>query len=588
MESLASDHRCVDPSSRPVRSRLLRSGLAGLIAVTLALFGLGATAGQPASAATTLSIGVPAGFFPSERDYPGSTRPMWNRLAAAGPNVGLVAIIDPGPPSIDYVDFVARQQTMGQRVVVELPAANYHARLLALREWLPVNGVLITDAATDCSNVAPTQLAATRALDLIVAADAGLAPASCWKQSVDTLVLRSSWNGVAVPAPPSWWSSTDSPELWVLQFSVPLFAINSAVTSARSQSARYVFTTPDPAIDESRLIPEASYWDVLVQTATGSLPRLGDPVSDSPRQQMAMPLYGPSHPSWNLVAMSGARTVPYVAVNVANGPGASALPNLRAHIDAARAGGTKVLGYLHTAYGQRANSLSIAEAQQWVSFYGVDGFFIDELFPECAGEPTVRELVSSLRVVRPNAMVVLNPGRNISECFAKSSGADAILVFEGTAASFMSWTPSPWTYRYPSTMFWHMVFATSPADLRAVANRSRGQHAAMLYVNTLAFPTQWEADIAPGSFASLADYNRQPPPRRAATPVPAAPSTGPPTTRVAASPAPAGDSGPTPTTRLTASQVPSTAQSPAPVETSSLPPELPLPTSLPPLLPAPQ
>jgi hypothetical protein len=559
---------------RPLRRP--RHWVAAAIAILLAVAGLAASPTSTATATTTtLSVGVPAGFFPSERDYPGSARPMWNRLAAAGPRVGIVAIIDPGPPSIDYVDFVAREQQMGQRVVVELPSHNYKARLSSLREWLPVNGVLLTDAAPDCSNVSGSAVAETRSQGLLVAVDAGLSIGSCWQNLADVIVLRSTWNGASVPAPPSWWDSADGAQLWVQQFSVPSFAITAAVTSAGSQSATYLFATPDSAIDESRLVPEAGYWDTLVHAISGSLPRQADPVSDSQRQQIALPLYGPNHPSWSQIAATSSATVPYIAVNVANGPGPSPLPTLRAQIDAARNRGTKVLGYLHTSYGNRANSLSVAEAQQWVSFYGVDGFFIDELLSECSGEPNVRQLVSALRIIRPNATVVLNPGRNISECFAQRSGADAILVFEGTAASFMSWTPSAWTFKYPSTMFWHMVFAASPSDLPAISHRSRGQHAGMLFINTLASPTQWETAIDPVTFAQLIALNAAPPPRRAATAVPA-PVVAP---RIPAGSSPGNaPSGP----RESAPQAPP-APGPVPAlpePTSLWPPELPLPQVL--------
>lgn len=492
--------------ARPLAAALVLSVIASLAPVAK---------DSVARAAGGLSIGVPAGFYPSERDFPGSNKPMWDRLAAAGPAVGLVAIVDPGQPSTDYVDFVQRQRLAGQRVVVTLPPNGFGARLAALRQWLPVDGVFLNATSALCTDVSATEIQQARAGGSLVIADLGFTtPGACWKPLLDVLSITSTWNGSSVPARPPWWTPGDSPQLWYRQLNVAQGVITAVADSARSQSATYLFTTPQVQFTEADLIPAAAYWQALVSEAFGSFAGWTDPVTDVVEQRTAVPLYGPSHPSWPTIHASPTREVPVVLVNVSNGPGTGRLAAVKADIDTARAGGKLVLGYLHTGYGTRANSLSLAEAQEWLSFYGVDGFFIDELSPECAAEPNVRALITGLRGLKPGAPVVLNPGRNLAECFLVSSGASAVVVFEGPLASFATWTPSTWSHAYPATRFWHILYATPATDLATVSQLSRRRNASILFANTLAFPTQWETALDTGAWSTLLTLNRTRPGRR--------------------------------------------------------------------------
>ncbi len=186
----------------------------------VALLGAGGLGG-PASAAGGLRVAVPAGFFPSERDFPGSNKPMWDRLAAAGGAVGLVAVVNLPAPSTDYVDFVARQQRAGQRVVVTMPASGFTAQLATLRGWLRVDGILLADASPDCANVSPAEVAAARATGMLVVADLTGPPQSCWKPLADVVRISATWNSSSVPTRPAWWTAGDSPALWYQLLSVP-------------------------------------------------------------------------------------------------------------------------------------------------------------------------------------------------------------------------------------------------------------------------------------------------------------------------------------------------------------------------------
>ncbi len=201
-----------------------------------------------------------------------------------------------------------------------------------------------------------------------------------------------------------------------------------------------------------------------------------------------------------------------VIINLDNGPGATVDAPTKTRVDAARAAGRKVLGYVATQYGNRLQSAIVAEAQQWMTLYGVDGFFVDEMTAECSGEPYIRALIIALKGVLPTGNVVLNPGRNLAECYM-ASGADAIVNYEGTPAGYLAWVPSPWTASYPATRFWHMFHQVDPSQLATVSQLARRRNAAVLYAVNLPGPRQWEDAFDTTAFATMLALNSSRAPR---------------------------------------------------------------------------
>ena len=485
-----------------------------------------------ASAATVVDqrIGVLASFYPSERDFAGSNHPIWNRLAQAGADVGLVAIGERTAPSIDYKDLVERQQRVGQTVlgtVNRVDQNDFHTRSEAEiaataaieKANFGITGVLLTSYSGSCGDAPSAGLIATlHGNGLTVAVRTTATPESCYSPADVLLSFSGTFGayGSGVARPP--WLTGSSPKLWHVIYGVPSASIASVIGSSKAAGADYVFATGDFGPNESTTIPDDGYWRALrvavragagVAESNELYPAVASPI-------VPMPIFGTNNPSWAALEASPGAQPSIVIVNAFNGPGTTQVAALRTHIDRAHTAGRRVLGYIPAGYTPtggfrgsptaRTNAEIFGDASAWKALYNVDGFFIDEVQPECAINGVdiaaiYGGIAAGLRSLLPGAFLALNPGRNIGECFVNLF--DAMVIFEGPESSFLTWAPSAWTRRYATTRFWQLVFATNTADLNDVVALAKRRNAGGVFVTTLGAPTQWESDIGVSGLQAL-------------------------------------------------------------------------------------
>ena len=451
-------------------------------------------------------LGVLASFFPSERDsFVGSTRVMWNRLAQTGTDAGLVAIVEVTQPSIDYKDFVEREQRVGQKVLGTIPCcAAVFARAQSMRTNFGIDGVLLSAyEAQPCPSASLVSSLRTIGLTTI-AVDAGANPPACYDGLVDVLLtFRGSLAGYGGgPSRPAWLTAT-SPKLWHVIYGVGSDQIESTIASSKSAGADFVFATADEGPIDATTVPATDYLDRLriAVRAPASPDRPNESYPPVISQSIVVPVYGVANPTWDTISAASVTSVPYIVVNTSNGPGvAPANAALAARIGAARGLGRKVLGYIPTGYiptgglggspPARLTSDIQADAIRWRDLYGVDGFFLDEIQPECQYVATYNQIAADLRAIQPSVFLALNPGRNIGECFITSF--DAIVNYEGTSTTYLTWTPSVWTGKYPAKKVWHVLYGGSADDTTTIVRLSRQRNATSVYFTPSPPPTQWE------------------------------------------------------------------------------------------------
>lgn len=76
--------------------------------------------------------------------------------------------------------------------------------------------------------------------------------------------------------------------------------------------------------------------------------------------------------------------------------------------------------------------------------------------------------------------MVINPGINFPECRLVVS--DIAINFEDTYTAYQNWQPSGWESAYPATRFWHLVIATSQAQMPNAIALSKQRNAGWIYV----------------------------------------------------------------------------------------------------------
>ena len=210
-----------------------------------------------------------------------------------------------------------------------------------------------------------------------------------------------------------------------------------------------------------------------------------------PASHIAVPAYFYPGPLWQQLD-AGAPQVRIAVMNPASGPGSGPDANYAAAVAAAQQQKVKVLGYVHTSYGQRPLATVEAEVDDYRTWYGVTDIFFDEASTDCAQLPYYKALHGYVKGKQAGADVAINPGTATAECYM--GVADQVVTFEGDYASYLnSFTSAAWTAKYSPARFWHLVYNTpTTVGMQSVLALSRARGAGLVYVTPDTLPNPWD------------------------------------------------------------------------------------------------
>ena len=217
-------------------------------------------------------------------------------------------------------------------------------------------------------------------------------------------------------------------------------------------------------------------------------------------QNIAVPAYFyPSQPSsqWNTAVNDAPLPTGQILVmNPSNGPGTSIDPNYVTAVNMVHSAGTGflVFGYVYTKYGHRSRSTVEAEVNKYHSWYGVDGIFVDQTSSSSSYVSTYYQpLVNYITGLVPGVM--LNPGDYPAQAYANitvpSTSYLIINVFESSYSNYLSLTLPSWALGYPSSLFSHIVYSTSAADLPNALSLSVRRNTGWVYVTDNGLPNPY-------------------------------------------------------------------------------------------------
>ena len=182
-------------------------------------------------------------------------------------------------------------------------------------------------------------------------------------------------------------------------------------------------------------------------------------------------VYPTTSSAWATLA-DGGQPVDWVVLNQDSGPGATADPIYTAAGAALVAAGTMVLGYVDYDYGAVSDATSTAQVTTWQS-RGIPGVFLDRAptsqtatGPQPATLDSTITTVAALRAAGAKH-VVLNPGTVPDPAYIPV--ADTTVIFEGSYAQWLAWTPPAWLQQWPPSRYAVLVYgvASGPQDYQA-------------------------------------------------------------------------------------------------------------------------
>jgi hypothetical protein len=222
---------------------------------------------------------------------------------------------------------------------------------------------------------------------------------------------------------------------------------------------------------------------------------------------------------WNVMCqdMSTAGSGSIAIMNPANGPGRKALADYASALADCHLDGQRVIGYVATKNTHRSIAKVEQEINAYFSFYpGINGIFLDNMAQSpaakasCEGcQMTVESYYSTLysyvHLEGTSVTVVGNPGTPAITSWQLSAPvADAVVTFEGSSASYQTYTPPSWVLGEPASKIGNIVYAAGSTALGPDCSLATKDNAGFLYVTNLnlkpdpyeALPSYWTTETA--------------------------------------------------------------------------------------------
>jgi hypothetical protein len=186
-------------------------------------------------------------------------------------------------------------------------------------------------------------------------------------------------------------------------------------------------------------------------------------------------------------------------MNPASGPGKAKDANYAAALSYCQEeDGQNVIGYVDTDYTKRSIAEVEADINAYYSFYPtIDGVFLDQMeqLPtakaECEGCTMTREayyktVYSYIHGKSSEADVIGNPGAPAATAWQLNAPAvDEVVTFEGTSASYATYSPPAWVLKKHANEIANLVYAAPSTSLATDCTKAASENAGLLYVTNL-------------------------------------------------------------------------------------------------------
>jgi hypothetical protein len=209
---------------------------------------------------------------------------------------------------------------------------------------------------------------------------------------------------------------------------------------------------------------------------------------------------------WNALDAAAAH-VPLIAImNPNSGPGKAADKTYVHALSKLHRAGGKIIGYVHTSYGARPLADVEKEVDQYLAFYHLDGFFIDEMTND---EDTnhldyYAALYRYIKAKGANYTVTGNPGCNTREVYLTRPTDDSFMIFEDNSTNYPGFAPSDWVTKYSAQKFVHLPYnVTTATTMSNYVGLAVSRNAGWICItdNTLpnpykALPSYWTNEVS--------------------------------------------------------------------------------------------
>lgn len=209
---------------------------------------------------------------------------------------------------------------------------------------------------------------------------------------------------------------------------------------------------------------------------------------------LILPLYGNTTTQFT-AAINAAKTVPVQAViNPDNGAGSRKDQFVAGKVGSLKSAGARVVGYIATGYGRVPLNTVKAQMDKYTSWYGVHGFFLDEMANSSARLSYYQSIKS--HAASKKQSIIGNPGTSTISAYANV--ADILITYEDPyARGFKTYVQSGWTRSLPVERTGAIIYSAPGSVLNSIIDRAISQRFGWVYASDR---------NEPDPFGSMASY----------------------------------------------------------------------------------
>lgn len=179
---------------------------------------------------------------------------------------------------------------------------------------------------------------------------------------------------------------------------------------------------------------------------------------------LIMPIYGNTSSQFN-AAIAAARVGPLIAViNPDDGPGSRKVTGISGYVSTLKAAKAKVVGYIETYYASEALSSVYKQIDAYVSWYGAQGVYLDEMSDKTSKISYYRSIYSYAK--KKGLTVVGNPGTFVPSGYAAVT--DVLVTFEDP---YSRWSTAR-AAGTPASKYAAIVYAAPGSAMNGIIDRA--------------------------------------------------------------------------------------------------------------------
>ncbi len=167
--------------------------------------------------------------------------------------------------------------------------------------------------------------------------------------------------------------------------------------------------------------------------------------------------------------------------------------------------GQRVIGYVYTRYGRR----SLAKAEKAIADYyswfpGIEGIFLDQMAEVATAKIETYYKQLAAYVHKKDGFVVGNPGDAATTPW-QLGAVDEVVTFEGSAATYSTFSPPPWVLAARAQQIANIIFAAPEiSQMEADCLTAEDENTGSIYVTNLpekpnpyeTLPAYWTTETA--------------------------------------------------------------------------------------------